>query len=189
MIRVDINNAIFISLINDGDSKAFETLYKLYYNRLLHLAKSYVGNSEDAEEIVQDALLKVWKKKKKITTNINGYLYKITRNSCLDHLRKNKTRIGLYDNFDQKDTWINYISLKDNAASLLIEQELEKQITEAIELLPEKCRRVFIKSRIEGLKQKDISEDLNISINTVENHIAKALKHMRLHLREFLSLF
>lgn len=189
MNSVEIDNAIFIDLLNKGDDKAFETLYELYYNRLLHVAKGYVGNLEEAEEIVQDTFLKIWKKRKKIDSNINGYLYKVTRNSCLDFLRKNKSRIRLHDNFDQKEGWINYISLKDDVASLLIEKELEAQIMVAIELLPEKCRYVFIKSRVEGLKQRDISKELNISINTVENHISKALKHMRLHLREYLTLF
>ncbi|WP_394750171.1 RNA polymerase sigma-70 factor [Spongiimicrobium salis] len=189
MNSLKIDNAIFIELLHKGDDKAFEALYELYYNRLLHVAKGYVSNLEEAEEIVQDTFLKVWKKRKKIDANINGYLYTTVRNSCLDFLRKNKSRVRLYDSFDQKEDWINYVSLKDDVASLLIEKELEAQIKIAIDLLPEKCRNVFIKSRVEGLKQRDISEELNISINTVENHISKALKHMRLHLREFLTLF
>ena len=189
MNSVKFDNAIFIQLLHKGDDRAFEALYELYYNRLLHVAMGYVSNLEEAEEIVQDTFLKTWKKRKKIDSNINAYLYTTVRNSCLDFLRKNKSRIRLHNNFEQKENWINYFALEDDVASHLIEKELEEQIKIAIDLLPEKCRNVFIKSRIDGLKQRDISEELNISINTVENHISKALKHMRLHLREFLTLF
>ena len=68
------------------------------------------------------------------------------------------------------------------------EKELQEIIQRALDTLPERCREVFIKSRIEGLKYKEISEELGISVNTVENHIVTALKKLRVALKDYLPL-
>ncbi|MBQ4819394.1 RNA polymerase sigma-70 factor [Aquimarina sp. MMG016] len=183
-----ITNHYFIKNIQEGNQEAFKVLFDLYYTKLLHVAYSYVPNKEDAEEIVQDVFLKAWKKRKNITTNINGYLFKITKNSCLDYLRSKKYKLSSANNIEQLEAFINHKALKDEQTSLIIEKELAQRIQECIKLLPAKCQKVFIKSRIDGLKNKEISDELDISIKTVENHMSKALKYMRLHLREFLSI-
>ncbi len=182
-------NSIFIKNINEGDQEAFKILFELYYAKLLYIASNYISSREDAEEIVQDVFLKIWKNRKSITTNLNGYIFKVTRNACLDHLRSKKHKLSISNNILQLEALLNHNALADQMTSTIIEKELEARIQISIASLPEKCKRVFIKSRIEGLKNKEISEELNISIKTVENHMSKALKHMRLHLREFLSIF
>ncbi len=184
-----ISNSFFIKSINEGDTEAFKVLFELYYAKLLYIAQSYISSKEDAEEIIQDVFLKVWKKRKDITTNINGYLFKITKNLCLDYLRSKKYKLSNLNNIVQLEAFINHTALANNEASSILEKELEQVIQNSINLLPDKCKRVFIKSRIDGLKNKEISDELNISIKTVENHMSKAIKHMRLHLREFLSFF
>ena len=68
------------------------------------------------------------------------------------------------------------------------EEEIEKVIANAIDKLPERCREIFLKSRIEGMKYREIAEELNISANTVENHIAIALKKLRVELKDYLPL-
>ncbi len=187
--EIQITNSFFIKNINEGNKEAFSILFELYYPKLLYVAQSYVASNEDAEEIVQDVFVKAWKKRKNITSNINGYLFKITKNSCLDYLRSKKYKLSKATNSIQQDAFINHAALTDKNTTSIIEQELEQKIQSGIALLPEKCKRVFIKSRIEGLKNKEISDELDISIKTVENHMSKAIKHMRLHLREFLSFF
>ncbi|SHI39878.1 RNA polymerase sigma-70 factor [Aquimarina spongiae] len=188
--EIHIRNSYFIKSINEGNKEAFKVLFELYYGKLLFVASSYISNKEDAEEIVQDVFVKAWKKRKNISSNINGYLFKITKNKCLDYLRSKKGKLSaLANNASQIETFINHQALSDLDSNTIIEKELELQIQAGIDLLPEKCKKVFVKSRIEGLKNKQISEELEISIKTVENHMSKALKHMRLHLREFLSFF
>ncbi len=186
---MQITNSFFIKNINEGNKEAFKILFELYYSKLLYVAQSYISNREDAEEIVQDVFVKAWKKRKNITSNINGYLFTVTKNSCLDYLRSKKYKLSKVTNSIQLEAFINHTALTDKNTSSIIEKELEEKIQVAIDLLPEKCKKVFIKSRIEGLKNKEISDELDISIKTVENHMSKALKHMRLHLREFLSFF
>lgn len=184
-----ITKHFFIKNINEGNKEAFKILFELYYGKLLYVAQSYISNKEDAEEIVQDVFLKVWKKRKSITSNINGYLFKVTKNSCLDYLRSKKHKLSNTHNIVQLEAFINHNALADNDTSSILEKELEKRIQASIELLPEKCKKVFVKSRVEGLKNREISDELDISIKTVENHMSKAIRHMRLHLREFLSFF
>ncbi|UOB17137.1 RNA polymerase sigma-70 factor [Abyssalbus ytuae] len=185
------NNETFIYCTNNINEVEFDTIFNLYYDKLLFIAKNYISRPEDAEEIVQDVFIKLWKKKKdlNININLNGYLFKMTKNACLDHLRKKSRQLQKHGHYEQIENWLNYNALSDNNASEIIQKELASQIIEAINILPEKCKHVFIKSRIEGLAHKDISEQLQISIKTVENHIGKALKHMRFHLQEFLHLF
>ena len=180
-----INNEKFINLINEGDVAAFEILFKLYRPKLIYIASQYISRKEDAEEIIQNVFIKVWSKKN-IQSNLNGYLYSITKNACLDFLRSKKQQLHLDNNLSQLEAAINYTALSDDTASLIIEKELNEAILKSIALLPDKCKDVFVKSRLEGLKHKEISEKMNISTKTVENHITKALKHVRVSLQEFL---
>tara|TARA_R110001583_G_scaffold165450_1_gene318160 strand:+ start:238 stop:801 length:564 start_codon:yes stop_codon:yes gene_type:complete len=181
----NINNQVFIDLLNEGNANAFQLLFKLYRSKLLYISKNYISNKEDAEEIIQDVFLKVWSNKN-IQSNVNGYLYAVTRNACLDYLRKKKLTLNIENNTQQIEACINYAAFADDLASSIVEKELEEAILVGIEFLPDKCKDVFVMSRIEGLKHKEISKELNISTKTVENHITKALKHMRVYLREFL---
>ncbi len=185
------NTPSVISISDSSGANTFETLFKLYHAKLLHIAKNYLSSEEDAEEIVQDVFVKLWKKKKtlEIHSNFNSYLFKMVRNACLDQLRKDKRKVKRWGQDAAIEQHINYLALSDEASSLIIEQELAAQIEAAIQLLPDKCKQVFIKSRVQGLAHKDISEELDISVKTVENHITRAIKHMKLHLQEFLHLF
>ncbi len=178
-------NIDFLKLLRSGDSKTFEVLHGLYYQKLLCFIINYIKNEEDSLDILQDVFIKIWKKRSQINSNLNGYIYATARNHCLDYLRKQKARPTRNDDFTQKEAWINYISLKDQTASLIIEKELKEQIDKAIRILPGKCRTVFIKSKIKGYRRNEIAEELNISVKTVENHLTKALKKMRSLLKDY----
>ncbi len=177
-----------LNKIQEGNEEAFRILFEQYFETLFIIAKNYVTNDSDAEEIIQDVFLKVWKKRKSINKNIGGYLFKVTKNLCLDHLRSSKYKISKESNIVKLEAVINLIALEDPDSSALLEDELLKKIEHGIDLLPQKCRDVFIKSRFNGLKNREISEELNISVKTVENQMSKAIKHMRFHLKDFLSI-
>ena len=184
--NIDLHTDTFIKSINEKSPSAFQLLFKLYNAKLLHFTFSYIPNKQDAEEIVQDVFIKIWKNET-ILTNLNGYIYTVTRNACLDFLRKKKVTLNIENNISQIEASINYNALSDDTAAFIIEKELEEAVLQAIEYLPKRCKDVFILSRIEGFKHKEISKELDISTKTIENHITKALKHMRLHLRDFLT--
>jgi len=187
--NANINTVSFISQLEKGEAVAFEALFRLYYTKLIHIAKGYLVHHEDAEGIVQNVFMKLWENRDKLKeiSNINSYLYTMTKNACLDQLKHEKIKINYLGSSYNKKISIQRQFLKDEAASLLLQNELEIKIKKSLDLLPEKCKKVFIKSRFEGLKHREIAQELRISQKTVDNHISHALKHMKLHLREFIT--
>nr|WP_282135063.1 RNA polymerase sigma-70 factor [Seonamhaeicola maritimus] len=179
----------FTELLKKGNMHAHENLFRLYYGKLLHIAKGYTGNIQDAEGIVQNVFLKAWEKRKSFekVNNVNNYLHTMTKNACLDFLKHQKVKTYFSNNYYKEKIGIQSQFIEDEAASSVIEAELEERINRAIEALPEKCKKVFVKSRYEGLKGTEIAEKLNISKRTVDNHISNALQHMRLHLKEYIT--
>ena len=186
----NINNELFLSLLEKGGKHAFETLFRLYYSKLVHIARGYLVYQEEAENIVQNVFLKIWENKECLgeVSNINSYLYTMTKNLCLDQLKHEKVKRNYLDNSYRIKSEIQYKFIQDEAASLLLENELEEKIIQSMELLPEKCKNIFKKSRLEGLKHSEIAAELGVSHRTVDNHIANALRHLRLHLREFITI-
>ncbi|GAA4235664.1 RNA polymerase sigma-70 factor [Postechiella marina] len=168
---------------------AYETLFRLYYDKLYHIAKGYLDSTQDAEGIVQNVFLKVWEQKRNLEkiNNINNYLYTMTKHACLDHLKHLKIKNSFSKNYYEEKIAIQYQFIKDETSSSLLEKELEQKILEAIERLPKKCQNIFIKSRFEGMKHAEIAENLKISKKTVDNHIYNALQHMKLHLKEYIT--
>lgn len=189
MNQTSSNNLAY--LIREGDEKAFETLYHLYANNLFVIARSYLRDDFLAEEAVQGVFIYLWDKRKDIRVrgNMGGYLFKMVKNRCLDILRKPRKLVSMEDETALLENKINFRALQDREASFLLEEELEKRIEEAVALLPKTCKKVFLKTKMDGLNYKETAEELHISVKTVESHMTKALKHMRVHLREFLSCF
>ena len=179
----------FLEQLSNKDEKAYEALFTLYYDKLLHIANGYLGNIQDAEGIIQNIFLKLWEKNipfEKID-NINNYLFTMTKNACLDFLKHKKIKYSFSKSYFDHKTAIQYQFINDDAAAYIIQNELQERISEAIESLPEKCQKVFIKSRFEGMKHSEIAQVFQISKRTVDNHISNALQHLKLHLKEFLS--
>ncbi|RUA11675.1 MAG: RNA polymerase sigma-70 factor [Flavobacteriia bacterium] len=175
-----------------GDEDDFNVMYGFYRPKLFVIVNSYIPSREDAEEIVHDVLVKLWEKKKtlKIHSNFTGYVYSMTRNACLDYLRTRKNRLSKEMTMEQQEFWLNHGALADDVASSILAEELEDLVNTAIGQLPEKCKRVFVKSRMEGLSHQEISKELQISPKTVENHITRALTQFRLTLKDYLpSIF
>lgn len=187
--ETNINSPEFIKLLKEDGAKAFELLYKLYYQRLFHLAKNYIGNEEDAKEIIQELFLKLWNRRDLLNKINNSYLFTLTKNACLDYLKSKKIKIEYSKNYYDKQLSDPISFIENEVASKLLEKELDIKIKESIAMLPEKCRVVFMKSRFEGMKNKEIAEDMCISKRTVDTHIHLALRHMRLQLKEYLTLF
>ncbi len=177
-----------IPLNKTSKKDLFDLLYNLHYDLLLQIVRQYVPSIEDAEEVLQDVFMKIWYNFEKIdmNKNVTGYLFKITRNTCLDFLRSKRHALALETNSIQQKNLLNFHALTNDTASTIIKNELVALINESIESLPEKCRLVFIKSRFEGMKHKQISSELDISNKTVENHISKAIKHLRKSLKDYL---
>lgn len=166
-------------------AEAFEDIFINYYESLYGYAFSILNNELFAEEIVSDVFYRLWLKKDKlkIDTSLPAYLYKSVYNACMDNMRHNKTkqifrRDALHQEAENTLNAINYVNAKD----------FEKKLRNALLQLPEQCRTVFQLNRIEELTYNDIARRLGISVKTVEAHMSKALRRLRVSMAEFLTL-
>lgn len=163
----------------------FDRVYLLYFSRMFRFAKEYVIQDEDAENIVQDVFLMLWEKKDqiRIDTNLAGYLFTLTKYKSLDFLRHKVIQEEFVSEYVLK-----LQALEQMNYSFSTDAELQLIIDRAIGKLPDKCKDIFIKSRIERKKYREIAEELQISVKTVENQMVIALKKLREELKEYLPL-
>ncbi len=172
-----------IESIKEGNSKSFELVFKTHYKKLCTFAFHYTRQLETAEDLVKDFFVMFWNDREKleIKTSLSGYLFRSVRNASINYLLRNKKQ-----NRTISIEEVNWIQIKINEPlsgdypfGNLLAKELETQIFNAIEKLPEGCREVFKLCRIEELSHKKIAEQLNISENTVKVQIYRALKYLK----------
>lgn len=165
--------------------ETFEDMFRNEFKQLCVFSMKYVKDMETARGIVQDCFIYIWEKREKMDENKNlkSYLTTMIYNRSLNYLRDNKK-------FDKNIlSFEGLLDVQSHAADVnIIGRELKNQIHIAIAELPEKCKEVFLLSREENLKYKEIAEYLNISVKTVENQMSKALKHLRERLGPYLPL-
>ena len=173
---------IWIS-IQQKDEQSFELYYKEQYKFLFLAACKYLGDATFAQELVNDVFMKIWQDADKITiqTSLRSYLYRAVVNRCLNELDKRKrdkqqhVELGkqIAEGFEWKE---------------MERMELEIRLYEAIDELPDQCRKVFQMSRFEELKQQEIADRLGISLKTVKNHMTVALQRLSRVLDQWNSL-
>ncbi len=189
-MREPVHIKLFKSLV-DGDERAFEKLYLLYFPRLYSFAVKIVQDTGLAKDIVQNVFIRLWETHHTFRYGQpEAFLYQMVRNASLNYVR----HIKVVDNLKAKvkDQFLGeelyHIDMIGNKPYILIEKELQEQIIQVLDALPEKCRIVFSKSRIEGLKNKEIADQLNMSLKNVEKHISKALAIFRARFSDYLPL-
>ena len=165
---------------NSPDDR-FEAIFRDYFSPLCGFSNTYVGDLSTAKDIVHEAFISFWEKFDALPadTNYKSYLYTAVRNRSLNYLRDKKP----HEDIDE----VNATTISSETAGL-IELELADQIELCLNELPEKCREIFELSRMEGLKYREIAEQLNISIKTVENQMSKALRILKNGLSDYLTI-
>lgn len=180
---------ITIDLLNKKNESAFDILFRLYYPRLVYFAKEYVPY-EVARGIAQEVFV-VFLKKRPVFENeyqLRGYLYTLTKNGCLMHLRHKKVKenyaMSITSQSIQNEVYESALEQLDT--SEITFKEMESIIKKTLESLPPRCREVFILSRYEGKKNREIADCLSISVKAVEAQMTNALKIFRVALKDFL---
>lgn len=173
-----------LKLIREGDPRAFEQVFRTYYVGLCRFAYGFLGNTEDAEETVQDTFFKFWSKRQEIDValSLRSYLYGAVKNACLNRIKHLKVR-GEYHKHVQEGE-----SVSDFSSTSLEATELQLLIDGAVNELPPERRKIFLMSRNLGLKYQEIADQLGLSVKTVEAQMGKALKYLRQALREYLPI-
>jgi RNA polymerase sigma-70 factor (ECF subfamily) len=175
----------------NGDKDAFEQLYKLYFPRLYAFSFKIINDGNLAKDLVQNVFIKIWESPASVNIdNPESFIYQMVRNACLNYIR----HIKVVDNLKSKvkDHYLGeelyYIDMVGDKPYILIEKELEGRIIDVMNSLPEKCLAVFRLSRIDGLKNREIADQLGISLKAVEKHISKALQIYRNNFSDYLPL-
>ena len=172
--------------LKEGNKEIFEEIYRQYYSPLCFYCMRYVGDIEEAKEIVQGLFLKIWIKRNElnINTNVKSYLYRAVQNYALNHLHQQKIKQKYIIN---KAHFPKQIS--ENGQLKLEEEELRNMIKSAVLKLPDKRRKIFELSRYENMNYAQIAKHLTISVKTVEAQMTKSLKYLRQVLKEYLPVF
>lgn len=177
-----IQNTTQAECINRKD---FEALFNDHYSRLCAYAYNFLKEQEGSEEIAQEVFFKLWINRTdiKIESSMESYLYRSVRNACLNLIKHINVREKYKEHNQEEIEYSEQIDRDPMNAS-----ELELKIRASIDLLPEQRKKIFILSRYEQLKYKEIAEQLGLSVKTVENQMGKALQFLRKELAEYLPL-
>lgn len=173
-----------VEKIISGDIKAFETLFNDYYERLAYFAYQFLKDKDGAEDVVQEMFSKLWINRQQLSveTSINAYLYGAVRNACLNHLKHQKVKEAYLSASVIPLEYDNHIPSHIDA------QDLELLIQSSIIDLPPERQKIFLLSREQGLKYKEIAATLGISVKTVEAQMGAALRFLRERLKEYMVL-
>ncbi len=177
--------------LRDSDEVAFKVIYNNYYPRLYYFVLEFIPLKDVAENIVQDTFVALWDKRKglKDNTNLAPYLFTVAKNNALYRLRDRKYKQKLFSHaIDAREVDLNTGTLATIDTSSFAFLEIEHIIKETLSSLPPQCRTVFELSRFREMKNREIAEELNISVKTVEGHITKGLKTFKVALKDYLPL-
>ena len=175
-VNVNLEDKQLVKSLKKGDLHAYDSLFQKYSKKLLYFTLGYVNTKEDAEEIVQEVFMIIWRNHKQLKEqqSFNSYLFTIAYNAIRKYYRKKgreKKHLDIFlSNYDENDLkTISQIEYKD----------LTERLEKIIETFPERRKEVFKLSREKHLTNQEIAEKLNITKKTVENHITDSLKILR----------
>lgn len=175
-----------VQSLSDGSSSALRQLYDKYAPSVYRFVFSILRNTHDSEEITQMVFIKIWDIRTTLRddTNLNAFLFTIAKNSSYNFLKHKYKEKLMFEKLE--------LSLKDNASGLvddsLIEKDFNDILNGLIEQLPPRRREVFVLSRFSGLSYKEIASKLEISENTVDTQMRKALQFIKENLTNEISI-
>ncbi len=177
---MSINERISDSKLSEklqmGDVEAFDLIFNRYSNKLFGFALKYLKSKEETEGLVQDVFLKVWENRKNLKkeSSLKAYLFTIAYHNMCQIFRRRQ----IYLKFIEKAERSNNIQKFEQEEKIEYEFTLNK-INVLINMLPEKQRAIFIKSRKEGKSTREIAKEMNLAPGTIDNNISLALKFLR----------
>lgn len=173
-----LSDAGLLDLLRSGDHSAFTEIYDRYWNKLMAIAYHRTRDKSAAKEIVQELFIDLWKRKDKLEIlSLNNYLATAIKFSVFKRIERSRRRKDIeLREYQQHD----YLDEEQNIEAKFLQEYINGQV----EQLPEKCRLVFNYSRVKGLSIPEIAREMNISEKTVEGHLTKGLKTIRLQLKD-----
>jgi RNA polymerase sigma-70 factor (family 1) len=182
----DLTSEALLAMVKDDSMEAFEQLYFRYWKTLYAFAYNRLRSKEVAEEIVQEFLTNLWAGRHgfNLKTSFSSYIFVSVRNLVLNYIAKEMRR----------SAYSQFIKLFESDAENPTEQtvyirDIQYNLQRELEFLPAKCRSVFEMSRHEHKTNKQIAKELGISEKTVESHLTKAIRRLRVSLNMLFFFF
>ena len=176
--------------LKEGNPAAYEELFKQTFPRMLGYCKLFIHDQAQANDLVQECFVRLWEKRSTISPNqsVESLLFVMLRNRCLNYLRDQKNELidknigAMGENELQHLYQLDFTGREEKT----LEERLIEAIRESVDNLPEKRKLVFIRAKIEGKKNKEVAEELGISVKAVEKHLHQAKEQIRTEmLKEF----
>lgn len=180
---ISFSDSELLEQLRQDNEVALDIIFKKYWQPLFISAFNLLKDKATCEDIIQDIFIRVWDRRYEIEirTSLKAYLFASMRYEVFRQIKVGNARADIFEGMDQ-------VFEEPSPYEDLVHKELLAKVDLVIESLPDRCREVYRLSREEQLSHKEISEKLNISPKTVETHITKALKHMRISLKEIVTL-
>lgn len=174
--RTKLSNQIEVEHIRNGDAQAYEKLFHTYFEPLSLYTNTFLKDIDLAQDIVQQMFVTLYEKREQlqIHTSIKSYLYTAVRNRAMDHLRSQKIHSLHHEKIKASQSEIDTTEDEE-----VLRTELQQKLYHAIAQLPEQNLKIFRMSRMQGLSNQEIAEELGLTKRTVETHISNALKKLR----------
>lgn len=185
-----VNDSLVFEALKRNDEQAFRHLFTCYYLRLKSYAMRFVRDEETVKDIIQDCFIKLWERRHSLSSvSMSSLLFTMVRNSCFDYLKHKlvvdkKIVPEAFDSVKGGELLYN-IDFGRYSDDETLYSELVSLVASILSSLPERTKEIFIMSRLEGLKNREISEKLEISMTSVEKHISRAIGAMSSNLKKF----
>ncbi len=178
--RTKLSDEALTALLSNDDLPAFEEVYKRYWKNLYAAAYKRLKDTDEAEEIVQELFTALWIKRRDLQINalLLNYLHTAVSNRIIDHYRKILTR-------QKHQQALDYTDYDNTTQETIFFNDLQQSVDAELNNLPPKCRSVYELSRKEFKSNKQIAQSLGISEKTVENHLTKAIRILRLNIGNY----
>jgi RNA polymerase sigma-70 factor (family 1) len=182
---IDLNSSdnLYAIRIRNDDKDAFKLLYNRYNKKIYYFSLRYLGNNDEAEELVQSVFISIWEHRKSLDErlNVKSYIYRAAVNYIYNYLKKKAIRTRFIETELEKDA-----VLSNQTLDLVLFNDLEKSINLIVKELPPQQQKIFRLSRFDGLSHEKIAKHLDLSIRTVENQIHRSLSIIKNKLKDSL---
>jgi len=178
---------------NSSEIKHIRELYESCYSRFLRFAKSYIPNNEIAEDVVLESLMYYWEHRSVVVneTQAPSYILTVIKHKCLNHLRQLQTQRRAEEYLNQLDQWelnLKISTLNACNPERLFSEEVKIIINRTLTSFPMQTREIFIRSRFLEQSHKRIALDMGLSTKSIEYHITKSLKVLRMALKDYFPI-
>ena len=173
-----------------SEIKAFNKLFAEYHGLFVRFANTYLQDEAAAEDIAVEGIMYYWENRYSLSSNSNipAYILEVIKHKCLNYLRHLRVREDVEQRIQQRVNSLRIATLEACDPQEIFSSEAGRLVDEALAMMPDKTRRIFIMSRYENKTYPEIAAHFSLSVKSVEFHISKALKILKVKLKDYMTI-